>query len=96
MNSAFRRLGRVSGSTSRVVLFAVLALVLFFAARLVLGVLWAFGSLVVFVVDVVAIVDVVTGERSIVAKVVWVVLILMMPILGVLLYVVLGRDPARA
>ncbi|MCA9123595.1 MAG: PLDc N-terminal domain-containing protein [Planctomycetaceae bacterium] len=53
-------------------------------------------GLVIFVLDVVAIVGLLRGSASTVHKVLWIVLILFFPFVGVLLYYVIGRSPRDA
>jgi hypothetical protein len=54
---------------------------------------WGFWGTVIIVLDLVALVDLLgDGTRSTTSRVVWVLLIVFMPILGVILYFVLGRD----
>ncbi|GMU20403.1 MAG: hypothetical protein AMXMBFR13_05000 [Phycisphaerae bacterium] len=51
-------------------------------------------GLVILVLDVIAIVSVLAGAGSTGHKVLWTVLILVFPLLGVLLYFLVGRSPA--
>jgi hypothetical protein len=51
------------------------------------------GTLI-FVVDIVAIVSVLFGSGSVGHKVLWIVLILLLPVVGVVLYFLFGRSPA--
>ena len=54
---------------------------------------WGFWGTVIIVLDLVALVDLLgDGTRSTTSRVVWVLLIVFMPILGVILYFVIGRD----
>jgi len=47
---------------------------------------------IIFVLDIVAIVSVLLGRGTIGHKVLWIVLILLLPVLGMILYYVLGRN----
>ena len=53
-------------------------------------------GLVIFVLDLVAIVSLLLGTASTTHKVLWIVLILMFPFAGVLLYYLIGRSPRDA
>jgi hypothetical protein len=53
-------------------------------------------GLVIFVLDLVAIVGLLLGTASTTHKVLWIVLILMFPFVGVLLYYLIGRSPRDA
>lgn len=47
-----------------------------------------------FILDIIAIVSVVSGRSSTERKVLWVVIILLLPFIGMLLYFLLGRSSA--
>lgn len=49
-------------------------------------------SVAVFVVDVIAILDIITSKRSTGWKVIWTLIVLLFPIVGVLAYAVAGRS----
>jgi hypothetical protein len=51
---------------------------------------------VVVILDIIAIVSVIAGRGSLLHKVVWTLLILLLPILGMILYFIFGRSPADA
>ncbi len=53
-------------------------------------------GLVVLALDIIAIVDVAKGSGDIGKKVLWIVLILVLPVLGMILYFLLGRSKAGA
>lgn len=53
-------------------------------------------AIVVLVLDIFAIVSVVLGNSSVVRKVAWLLVILFLPVIGVVLYFVLGRTPQDA
>lgn len=53
-------------------------------------------GLVVLALDIIAIVDVAKGRGDIGGKVLWIVLILVLPLLGMILYFLLGRSQAGA
>ncbi|MBE7464178.1 MAG: PLDc N-terminal domain-containing protein [Planctomycetes bacterium] len=53
------------------------------------------GALI-FALDLVAIVSLLLGRGSVGHKVLWIVLILLLPVLGMILYFLLGRTPADA
>ena len=48
-------------------------------------------GLVVLVLDVIAIVDVVKGPMETGRKVLWIILILILPVIGLILYFLLGK-----
>lgn len=48
-------------------------------------------SLVVLVLDIVAIVDVIKSPKDTGMKVLWIIVILLLPILGLILYFFIGR-----
>ncbi len=51
-------------------------------------------GLVVLVLDLIAIVEVLKGGKSVGGKLIWILLILLLPILGMILYFFLGRGKA--
>jgi len=54
---------------------------------------WGFWGTVIIVLDLVALVDLLgDGTRSTASTVVWVLLIVFMPLLGVILYFLIGRE----
>ncbi|HVM60371.1 MAG TPA: PLDc N-terminal domain-containing protein [Verrucomicrobiae bacterium] len=53
-------------------------------------------GLVVLALDIIAIVDVAKSNREIGMKVLWIVLILLLPLLGMILYFLLGRSRSAA
>lgn len=53
------------------------------------------GTLI-FVLDVVAIVSLLTGYGSTTHKVFWILMILLLPFLGMILYYLFGRSPVDA
>ena len=53
-------------------------------------------GLIIFVLDVVAIISILTGHGSAGHKVLWVILILVLPLLSLILYYLLGRKSADA
>jgi hypothetical protein len=50
---------------------------------------------IIFVLDIWAIVNVVNSHRSVFKKVVWIVVILLLPILGFLLWAIFGPRAAK-
>ena len=50
----------------------------------------------ILILDIVAIVSVVAGRGSLVRKLLWTLLILVLPVLGMLLYFLIGRRSADA
>lgn len=54
------------------------------------------AGIVILVIDIWAIVSVLTGYGTVGHKVFWTVLIILLPVLGVILYLLLGRSPADA
>jgi len=57
---------------------------------------YSIGGLVVFILDIVALAGLWGGRASIEHKLVWTLLILLLPFLGMVLYFVLGRSAADA
>ena len=53
-------------------------------------------GIVVLVLDVIAIISLLGGRGTVGHKAFWVVLILLLPLIGMLLYYVLGRSPVDA
>jgi hypothetical protein len=53
-------------------------------------------GLIVLALDIIAIVDVAKGSGDIGKKVLWIVLILLLPVLGMILYFLLGRSASGA
>lgn len=53
-------------------------------------------GLVVLVLDIIAIVSVLSGRSSVERKVLWVVIILLLPLIGMILYFLLGRRSSDA
>lgn len=53
-------------------------------------------GLIILIVDIWAIVSVLTGRGSAGHKILWTLLILLLPVLGLLLYLVFGRSSADA
>jgi len=53
-------------------------------------------GLIVLVLDILAIFSVLTGKGSMGHKVLWIVLILLLPVVGLILYFLIGRSPADA
>ncbi len=53
-------------------------------------------GLVILVLDIIAIVDVAKGGGDIGRKILWIVLILLLPVLGMILYFLLGRSQSAA
>jgi hypothetical protein len=52
---------------------------------------WMFG-MIIFILDIVAIVDIVGSSKSIGMKALWIILILFLPVLGLILYALFGRE----
>lgn len=53
-------------------------------------------GIVVLILDIIAIVSVVSGRSSTERKVLWVVIILLLPLIGMILYFLIGRSSADA
>lgn len=53
-------------------------------------------GVIILVADVVAVVSVLTGQGSVTHKLLWTVLILLLPIVGLILYLLFGRSPLDA
>jgi hypothetical protein len=51
-------------------------------------------GLIIFVLDIVAIISVLMGRGSVGHKVLWIVLILLLPLIGMILYYLIGRNSA--
>jgi len=50
-------------------------------------------GLIILVLDVIAIANVLTGGGSVGHKLLWILLILLLPVIGMVLYFLLGRSP---
>lgn len=48
-------------------------------------------GLIILILDIFAIVSVVTSNASIGVKILWILLILLLPVIGMILYFILGR-----
>lgn len=53
-------------------------------------------GLLILILDIVAIVSVLGGGGSVGHKVLWIVLILLLPLIGMILYFLIGRSPRDA
>ncbi len=53
-------------------------------------------GLLVFILDIVAIVSVLAGNTSLERKLLWTVIILLLPFIGMILYFLMGRSAADA
>ena len=53
--------------------------------------LYGLLSLVVFILDIIAIVDVLKSSMDTTMKVIWILVILLLPVIGMLLYFAIGR-----
>ena len=51
---------------------------------------------VILLLDIFAIVSVLLGSSEVVRKLMWIALILLLPIVGMVLYFLIGRSPADA
>ena len=51
-------------------------------------------GLVILVLDIIAIVDCVRSKMSVAKKVIWIIVILILPLIGMILYFLLGRKSA--
>ena len=49
-------------------------------------------GLVILILDIVAIVSIVSGGKSVGFKVLWIVVVLLLPVIGMLLYFLVGRN----
>jgi hypothetical protein len=63
----------------------------FFNSRAREGAMKGLLSLIILVLDIVAIIDVLKSSMSTGKKVLWILLILILPVIGLLLYFFLGR-----
>lgn len=52
-------------------------------------------GLVVLVLDIIAIVSVLTGRGSVGYKLLWILLILILPLIGMILYFLIGRNSSN-
>ncbi|MCU0788079.1 MAG: PLDc N-terminal domain-containing protein [Verrucomicrobia bacterium] len=50
-------------------------------------------GLIILALDIIAIVKVLTGGGSVGHKLLWILLILLLPVIGMVLYFLLGRSP---
>lgn len=53
-------------------------------------------AILIFVLDIVAIVSVLAGRGGLVHKVLWTLLVLILPVIGMILYYILGRSAQDA
>jgi hypothetical protein len=53
-------------------------------------------GVVILLLDIFAIVSVLIGNSGALRKVIWIVLILLLPVVGMVLYFLIGRSPADA
>ena len=53
-------------------------------------------GLIILVLDIIAIVSVLLGTSSVLRKLMWILVILFLPVLGMILYYVLGRSSRDA
>jgi hypothetical protein len=51
---------------------------------------------IILILDLWAIISVLMGRSSIERKILWVVVILLLPVMGLVLYVLIGRQPSDA
>lgn len=54
-----------------------------------------FGT-IILILDIIAIISLLLGRGTVGHKVLWIILILFLPVIGVILYFLLGRSPADA
>lgn len=54
------------------------------------------GGLVVLVLDIYVLYLIITSRADIAAKLLWVLVVLILPVLGAILYLLLGRGSGRA
>jgi len=57
---------------------------------------YGFIGIIIFVLDIIAIVSVVAGHGSVGHKILWTLLVLLLPLIGMILYFLIGRSPADA
>lgn len=53
-------------------------------------------GLIVFILDIIALISVLGGRGSVGHKLLWTILILVLPLLGMILYYIVGRSSADA
>jgi hypothetical protein len=63
---------------------------------MVMGPLHAILGLIILILDIVAILSVVGGTSPLGRKVLWIVIILLFPVLGVIIYFLVGQSPQDA
>jgi len=56
---------------------------------------WWVLAVIVFIADVIAIIEVILSGRPLLHKVAWVLLILIFPVLGLLIYVIFDRKSSQ-
>ena len=61
---------------------------------LTLGLSTGYGivGLIILILDIIAIVDVLKSSRDVVGKLLWILLILILPVIGMVLYFIFGRS----
>ena len=57
---------------------------------------YGFFGILIFVLDIIAIASVVAGRGSIGHKILWTLLIILLPLIGMLLYFLIGRSGSDA
>ena len=63
---------------------------------MVMGPLHAILGLIILILDIVAILSVVGGTSPLGRKVLWIVIVLLFPVLGVIIYFLVGQSPQDA
>jgi hypothetical protein len=63
---------------------------------MVMGPMHAILGLIILILDIVAILSVVGGTSPLGRKVLWIVIILLFPVLGVIIYFLVGQSPQDA
>jgi hypothetical protein len=61
-------------------------------ALLALSTGYGIVGLIVLILDIIAIVSILTGGKSIGFKVLWILLVLLLPLIGMILYFLIGRS----
>ena len=57
---------------------------------------YGFIGIIILVLDIIAIVSVVAGHGTVGHKILWTLLILLLPLIGMILYFLIGRSAADA
>jgi hypothetical protein len=58
-------------------------------------VLWTILSIIHIILFIIAAIEIITSSKDLVAKLLWLLLILLLPLIGLIIYYLVGRDGAK-